>query len=56
MIWGILTTGAVFIAAIVVSLGKVSRIGDNIAAGHREELMSRKFDEEKADSKDDPDA
>lgn len=56
MIWGILTTGAVFIAAIVVSLGKVSHFGENIAARHREELLSRNSDNEKANSERDSDS
>ncbi|WP_422123846.1 hypothetical protein DHX103_03280 [Planococcus sp. X10-3] len=39
--WALIISVFAFVAAIVISLGKISERGNDIAAAHREELLSR---------------
>ncbi|WP_154718715.1 hypothetical protein [Planococcus salinarum] len=46
--WALIISGVTFIAAIVISLGKISERGNDIAAGHREELLARETADEES--------
>lgn len=46
--WALVIAGASFITAIVISMGKISRRGNDIAAGHREELLARENEDKKS--------
>lgn len=41
IMWVLIISAVTFITAIVLSLGKISERGNDIAAGHREELLAR---------------
>lgn len=45
--WALIISGLTFIAAIVISLGKISERGNEITASHRDELLSRNTEEDK---------
>ena len=45
--WALIISGLTFVAAIVISLGKISERGDEISASHREELLSRSTEADK---------
>ncbi len=47
--WALIIAGFSFVAAIILSLGKVSERGNDMAAAHREELLSRKTEENESD-------
>lgn len=43
--WALFIAGVSFVAAVIISLGKVSDRGNEMAVSHREELLSRNTEE-----------